>query len=306
MGSWRQTVLGRPSISVVMATYNGERFLPEMLESLAAQTRPPDELVVRDDASDDGTVGILKAFARRVPFRVEVIAGTERLGYAQNFATAGRACSGRAIFFADQDDTWRPAKVATVTQQLGRRRAPRAVFHDFALIDPGGKPRTPSFYDLLAERGYPPDAALKGCTMAVTRGFVDLWGWPPAGSRVSHDFWVALLATAFGQRRNLTQPLVDHRLHDGNASGWIPDDSSRAFTRAGDGSSPARLLVDLVLKPPHLKARTQAFLDALDQHGDVVDGDAAGRLRRLLRDNRRRWGAIRRSSSPASRPAPPA
>ena len=67
--------LGARSVSVAMATYNGERYLPEMLESLAAQTRLPDELVVRDDGSTDGTLGVVHDFARRVPFRVEVIAG---------------------------------------------------------------------------------------------------------------------------------------------------------------------------------------------------------------------------------------
>src|ERR1700712_3772221 len=102
MRSWRPVLTGRPSVSVAMATYNGERFLPEMLASLAAQTHPPDELVIRDDASDDGTVDILHAFARRVPFRVDVIAGGPRLGYAQNFVAASRACSGGVIFFADQ------------------------------------------------------------------------------------------------------------------------------------------------------------------------------------------------------------
>ncbi len=290
MGSWRQTVLGRPAVSVAMATYNGERFLPEMLESLAAQTRLPDELVVRDDASEDGTVGILHAFARRVPFRVEVISGGPRLGYAQNFVAASRACSGHVIFFADQDDHWRPAKIATVAQQV-RRRRPQAVFHDFALAAEDGTPVTASYYDLLAERGFPPVAALKGCSMAITRGFVDTWGWPPPDAPVSHDFWVALLSTAFGQRRNLPEPLIDHRLHQHNASGWVPEESSRAFTAAGDGSGPVRLLIDLVIKPPRLGARTRAFLDVLDQRGDAVDPAHAKRLRRLLQINRRRHRA---------------
>jgi glycosyltransferase involved in cell wall biosynthesis len=132
MPAWRPVLTGRPSVSVVMATYNGERYLPEMLESLAAQTRQPDELVVRDDASEDGTVGILHAFARRVPFRVEVIAGGQRLGYAQNFVAASRSCSGGVIFFADQDDSWRPPKLATVSQQA-RKSKPLALFHDFTL-----------------------------------------------------------------------------------------------------------------------------------------------------------------------------
>src|SRR6202012_4554252 len=161
------------------ATYNGERFLPEMLESLAAQTRPPDELVIRDDASEEGTVGLLHAFARRGPVREEVIAGGPRLGYAQNFVAASGACSGRLILFADQDDAWRPPKLATVSQHVGRRHTPRAFFHDFALEDETGARAASSYYDLLAERGFPPAASLKGCSMAVTRSFVDLWGWPP-------------------------------------------------------------------------------------------------------------------------------
>ena len=287
MASLRSTLTGRPVVSVAMATYNGERFLPEMLDSLAAQTRPPDELIVRDDASEDGTVGLLHAFARRVPFRVEVVAGDRRLGYAQNFVAASRACRGSLIFFADQDDVWRPTKLATVADRV-RRRTPMAVFHDFTLIDDQGSRFADSFYGLLTERGIPPVAALKGCSMAVTRAFVDTWGWPPPESRVSHDFWVALLATAFDQRQNLPEPLIDHRLHGGNASGWIPEDSSREFTRAGDGADPARLLIDLVLKPPRLKPRTQTFLDVLRERGDAVDAAATENLRRLLRANLRR------------------
>lgn len=293
--SLRSLLTGQPVVSVAMATHNGERFLPEMLESLAAQTRPPDELVVRDDASADGTVPILHAFARRVPFRVDVIAGRPRLGYAQNFVAASRACRGSVIFFADQDDLWRPQKLATVTQQVGRRR-PTALFHDFALIDEHGDRTAESFSELIHQRGAPRVAAMKGCSMAVTRAFVDTWGWPPPGSPVSHDFWVALLATAFGQRRNLRAPLIDHRLHGGNASGWIPEASSREFTRPGDGVGPARLLIDLVMKPPELRERTRAFLDVLDERGYAVDPVVARRLRRMLQSNLRRHHAVRRHS----------
>lgn len=287
---------GRPSVSVAMATYNGERYLPEMLASLAAQTRWPDELVIRDDASEDGTVALLHAFARRAPFRVDVIAGGPRLGYAQNFVAAAHECSGGVIFFADQDDTWRPPKLATVMQRVRRRQTPRAFFHDFTLAAGDGTSVSPSYYGLLAERGYPPVAAVKGCSMAVTRGFVDLWGWPPVNTPVSHDLWVALLATAFRQRRNLPDLLIDHRLHESNASGWIPDASSREFTEPGDGSGPVRLLIDLVLKPPRLSQRTRAFLDVLDARAEVVDPVAARRLRRLLRGNLRHHRERRRTS----------
>lgn len=287
MRSWSSLVTGRPAVSVAMATYNGERYLPEMLESVAAQTHPPDELVVRDDASEDGTVGLLHAFARRVPFRVDVIAGGPRLGYAQNFVAASRACSGGMIFFADQDDTWRPPKLATVLRRAARRQLPQAFFHDFALQSEDGSELAPSYYALLAERGFPPATSFKGCSMAVTRGFLDYWGWPPADSHVSHDLWVALLSTAFGQRHNLPEPLIDHRLHATNASGWIPGLSSREFTQPGDGSGPVKLLIDLVVKPPRLGTRTRTFLHVLDRRGDALDPVLALRLRQLLRANQR-------------------
>jgi glycosyltransferase involved in cell wall biosynthesis len=248
---------------------------------------------VRDDGSDDDTVGLLHAFARRATFRVDVIAGGPRLGYAQNFIAAARACSGGLVVFADQDDVWRPTKLATVSQRVRRRSRPQAVFHDFALMDADRTPMASSFYDLLAERGLPPAVAIKGCTMAVTRGFLDLWDWPPADSTVSHDFWVALLATAFGQRTNLSSPLVDHRLHDANASGWIPDDSSREFTSRGDGASDSALLVDLVVKGGRVGRWTETFLDLLDRTGGAVDAEASERLRTVLRDNRRRHRAAR-------------
>ena len=269
-----------------MATYNGERFLPEMLGSLAAQSQPPDEVVVRDDGSDDSTVALLQSFSARMPFPVRVIVGDVRLGYAQNFVAASRACSGDVIFFADQDDHWHPDKLASVTRRV-RSRQPLALFHDMALVDEAGRTLAPSYWRFLADRALPHVVALKGCGIAVTRSFVDTWGWPPPQAPVSHDVWVALLATAFGQREEVPEALVDHRLHSHNASGWLPDDTSRAFTARGDESGPVRLLVDLLIKPPRLRARTRAFLDVLQERGDAVDPRQARRLRHLLRVNLR-------------------
>jgi glycosyltransferase involved in cell wall biosynthesis len=294
-----------PRISVVMATYQGERFLPEMLDSLATQSRLPDELVVRDDASGDATIRVLEDFARRAPFAVRVIPGEQRVGYAQNFVAATRECAGDLVFFADQDDLWRPGKLATVESRADVT-LPQALFHDFALVRDGSVV-APSFYSLLEERGYPPDVSIKGCTMAVTRPFLDLWDWPDARTDLSHDFWIALLSMAFGQRLNLPEQLVDHRLHDANASGWVPTSSARVFTTEGDGASPVAVLVDLVLKPRHLRQRTRGLLEAVEVNGERIDPRAARRLRRVLRTNRRRYRERRRtspgrSSSPGSKP----
>jgi glycosyltransferase involved in cell wall biosynthesis len=277
----------RPRISVVMATYDGERFLPEMLASLAAQDVLPDEMVVRDDASYDGTVRVLEDFASRAPFPVRVIAGDERLGYARNFVTAARQAGGDLLFFADQDDTWRPEKLATVAKLNGDGDS-RAFFHDFTLVRGDGTLQEPSYFRLLSARGFGPEVSVKGCSMAVTRAFVDTWGWPPDDVDVSHDLWVALLSSAFGQRSYVDDILIDHRLHDGNASGWIPSERSREFTRPGDGASDVAVLVDVVIKRGRVRRWTRAFLGVVAERGEDLDPVAAERLRRTLRQNRRR------------------
>ena len=300
----------RPSVSVAMATYNGETYLPQQLQSLAAQTLPPTELVVRDDGSTDRTVEILRDFAGGSAFSVTVIADGERLGYAQNFVTAARRCTGDLLFFADQDDEWRPSKLETVADAVRRGEA-QAVFHDFALMSADRKELEPSAYACLEQRGLSRAVAIKGCTLAITREFTELWGWPSADTSISHDFWVALLATAFGQRTTLDDVLIDHRLHDEQTSGWIPDDSSREFTRAGQGDD-LELLIDLVVKGRRVNGWTRAFVDVADRIGEKLDHVAADGLRTRLRVNRRRHRRARdaaaegRSLSPGTTPGSPA
>ena len=139
MRSLRSVLTRAGRLSVAMATYDGERFLPEMLESLAAQTRLPDELVVRDDGSTDRSLDVVHAFAAHAPFPVRVLHSDGHLGYAQNFVAASAACTGDLLFFADQDDSWRPEKLETVARAVSRRDV-AAVSHDFTLADADGAP----------------------------------------------------------------------------------------------------------------------------------------------------------------------
>ena len=87
-----------PSISIAMATYDGARFVAEQLASFAAQTRLPDELVVTDDGSTDGTLEIVERFAATAPFAVHIHRNPARLGYTLNFSEAVSKCEGEIIF----------------------------------------------------------------------------------------------------------------------------------------------------------------------------------------------------------------
>lgn len=117
-----------PSISVALATYNGGKFLGEQLQSIAAQTQAPHELIACDDGSTDDTLSILEAFAATAPFPVLVRRNARRLGYADNFLGAMSLCKGDYIACCDQDDLWLPQKIARCQSELALH-APALLIH---------------------------------------------------------------------------------------------------------------------------------------------------------------------------------
>ena len=101
----------RTTISIALATYNGERYLSELLDSIAAQTLQPYELIVSDDHSTDNTRAIIETFASKVAFKVSFASNTKTKGILGNFASAFERCTGDLIAYCDQDDIWYPQKL---------------------------------------------------------------------------------------------------------------------------------------------------------------------------------------------------
>ena len=94
-----------------MTAYNGERFIMDQLESLAWQTRLPDELVVSDDGSTDQTLEWVQRFAANAPFPVRILTCDCNIGVSRNFERAIGACAGNVVFPCDHDDVWLPDKI---------------------------------------------------------------------------------------------------------------------------------------------------------------------------------------------------
>ena len=128
------------STSVALCTYNGERFLSQQLESLAAQTVLPDELVICDDASSDGSIRILEVFAKNAPFIVRIFKNPKNLGYIKNFEQAIGLCSMDVIFLCDQDDYWESEKLNQVLKVFDTEEDVGMVLHGFRKIDLNGAP----------------------------------------------------------------------------------------------------------------------------------------------------------------------
>src|ERR1700739_3468336 len=105
-------------VSIALCTYNGEAYIKEQLDSLIDQTYPNCEIIIVDDCSKDGTVGVLKQYADKYP-QIKLHINSENLGYTKNFEKAIRLCNGEYIALCDQDDTWDKNKISILIDQIG-------------------------------------------------------------------------------------------------------------------------------------------------------------------------------------------
>lgn len=126
---------GASTVSIALATYNGEVYLGAQLESYLIQERPPDELVLSDDGSTDETLEIARKFAERAPFPVRMVANRYAKGFRGNFRTAIEAATGDLIALSDQDDVWLPAHIGRLAEALDGEPDVVAVASDSECVD---------------------------------------------------------------------------------------------------------------------------------------------------------------------------
>ena len=223
-------------LSVALATHDGRRWLPELLDSLGAQVRLPDELVVCDDASTDGTQAVLDDFAATAPFDVRRVDHDVRRGPVRAFETALGAVTGDLVALCDQDDRWDRQKLSVLEAVLAAPGTTLA-FCDARMVDETGQGDGRRLWPELGfrrrERGSlasgPPGPMLRhavasGCTGLVPRAVVDrALPFPAALDLVAepmlHDRWLALVAGCTGRVEAVPATLVDYRVHDAQAVG---------------------------------------------------------------------------------------
>lgn len=217
--------------SVVMATYNGERFLPEQLDSLANQTNPPCELLVFDDASSDRTVDLVRRFASRAPFPVRLFQNQVRIGYRKNFMNAASACSSDLIAFCDQDDVWKADKLETMGKAFSDPNVLLA-YHNATVIDEIGTPMCRIFPRANAKKSLapltlPPWTVIPGHVQVIRRSLVAFSKFHAASidpycpmEVMPHDQWYPFWASVLGHIAYCPASLTLYRQHSQNASGW--------------------------------------------------------------------------------------
>lgn len=223
------------SLAVVIASYDGEPWITEQLQSIVQQTRTPDEIIVSDDGSSDRTVEIVEAFrdTTRVPIRV--VRGPST-GPADNFWFASSLSRSDLIAWSDQDDWWLPRKLEVSERALVRSGA-TVVSHSAIIVDSTLKPTGGKFPHYETTRTFGPLEGdpwhvPPGFSMLLRREFLGEIDWqarPPShqtGVRGNHDHTVAIASFATATRVHIAEPLAYYRRHSQN---W----TAPGFWRAG-------------------------------------------------------------------------
>lgn len=246
----------RPPIDILMAAYNGEAFIAEQIESILRQRDAGWRLVIRDDGSTDQTLLIASDYARRHPNRITVQARGQNSGSAkQNFLEMLLRSDAPYVMFCDDDDVWTDDKI-TVTaarmRQMERElgaETPLLVHTDLTLTDRHLAVASPSMVD--ARQFDPTERRLgrlllqnfaTGCTVMVNRSLADLVR-EPFDAIIMHDWWLAMIASAFGAIGFVEAPTVLYRQHGSNTVGAERSQSlaySLARFRDRDGTARAQ------------------------------------------------------------------
>ncbi len=140
-------------VSVAMATYNGEKYIREQLYSIIDGTKAPDEIVISDDASTDGTIAIIEEFmeeAKKRGVEVFLIRNGKNIGYVANFCKAIEKTTGDIVFLSDQDDIWEPEKLLLTSKLMEKKPLIKVLATSSTLVDAYG--RTAGDYALLPEK----------------------------------------------------------------------------------------------------------------------------------------------------------
>lgn len=255
-----------------MCTYQGEKYLQEQLDSIAGQARPPDEVIISDDGSTDGTRGILERFRSRASFPVRLHLNDNRLGSTKNFESAIGLCEGDLIFLADQDDVWDPRKLSTLVEVFLTSPRMGAVFTDADVVDDSSRPCGYSLWEVVRfdaslrkrfSKGEALDVLLKtnvvtGATMGFRARYRDLI--VPIPISWFHDHWISVLVAAVADLAMVSRRLMQYRHHEGQAVG-LPEGSQDA----------RRTLREVLAEGRKMTARPEGYRHLADQHAAAYE-----------------------------------
>lgn len=268
-------------ISVVIATYNGERYLKQQLDSILAQTHSPEEIIIVDDASSDSTAAILKSYAAN-DTRFRLLMNEKNIGYIKSFEKGMLAATCSLIALSDQDDIWVPHKLETLFKNMG---SSIAVYSDSILVDENGVSSGKKMSDIKNQLSYNNclmytiGAWAPGHAMLFRKELVE--NCKPFPGIVTHDFWLGFVAACNGGIAYVNEVLVQYRQHTTNAIGADTHRAKKQKPSAEERKNIARQRMQLLYeKCPATQVEQKQVLEVLAV--TYQNNDLASRWKRMI------------------------
>lgn len=304
-----------PKIDILLATFNAEKYLRPLADSLLAQSFSDWRVIAHDDGSSDATLQILRSYSGRFPAQFMLLEDTSPKGGAsQNFSYLAQHSTSDYVMFCDQDDVWLPMKISDAYRKIVSMeesygaRIPLLVHTDMRVVS--------ERLDLLGEsfweyQNLDPDLShsfnallmgnvVTGCTVLVNRALIRS-ALPVPVEAVMHDWWFALVAAAFGRIEYLPCPSLLYRQHSDNSVGakrWGTGYVARKLLNFFDTKELIASLRRSVLQARVFRSRYGHELSpekrqALDEYVRILEMGWIERRAALLRHGFRKSGLIR-------------
>jgi len=282
-------------VTVLVATYNNEKYIEELLNSLLSQTHKNLDIVIRDDGSSDGTLSVVEKI-RNNDSRIRMLEGGNKSpGAMTNFFTLLINTDGEYTMFCDADDVWKEDKVERTLkkmlegEQLYSKDTPILVHTDLTVVDENLNLISGSLFRY--EKLSPERTGLKeclvqntvtGCTLMINRALKEMVKEVPSHA-VMHDWWLALVASAFGKIIVLNDQTVLYRQHQKNQVGAYNSKNLTSNFRRLINKERTKRIYGAMFKQAECFAET--FNDLLDekQHSVIAGYGEMQRLSKIKR-----------------------
>ncbi|MEC7840265.1 MAG: glycosyltransferase family 2 protein [Chlamydiota bacterium] len=218
-------------VDILLATFDGEEFVEEQLESILEQTHQNFTIIIGDDASRDTTPDIITQYLKKGYGKLFFHQYLDNVGTTLNFSRLSDLATSDYIMLSDQDDIWLPSKIENTLKKMKEleskygKHTPLLVHTDLSVVDDNLKMIHPSFWKFCGY--YPENDSLSrvltqnnvmGSTIMINRALLDI-AFPIPKTALMHDHWLSLVATIFGKVGWVEQQTMCYRQHNANSIG---------------------------------------------------------------------------------------
>lgn len=220
-------------ITILLAVYNAEKYIKEQLNSLFNQTFQEFHLLIRDNQSTDLTLSIVQEFSLLYPGRITLVHSPVHTGPMENFGALVDLADADYVFFSDADDVWLSQKIEKSLlkirelEELHGQYTPCLVHTDLLVVDKDLQTIHASFWKYAGLNALEGEGKLitqlaqnsvTGNTICANRSLIEM-ARPIPKESIMHDWWLAIVASAFGVVAKIDEPMILYRQHGANSIG---------------------------------------------------------------------------------------